>query len=146
VLYVKELLKAATNTQIAMLKTRNVHGSMPLHVACSHKWADANIVQTILAMCPDLSLDTDNEGFTPLHRAAESLAPTDVVEVLIKHERRHRDLKGACALLMLNEHENSPLDLIKDVEPELAYRERQTKNLSLIARATKLERKKRSSR
>jgi len=136
-------LNTAGNTKLKMVKTKNKYVQTPLHVACSHMWADWEIVKKFLDICPQLSSGKDSDGNTPLHLAAQHLAPIDVLQTLIKHERRKGGTVGMCAtLLMKNRSGNLPIDLVEDVEPEDKWRERHTQNTRFLADQTKMERTK----
>jgi len=60
-------------------------GMSPLHIACSSRYASAQVTELLLLKSPkDVSSMRDIDGDTPLHTACRFGAPTKVLELLIQ--------------------------------------------------------------
>ena len=59
--------------------------TLPLHTACKKKaLCTGNLIAALLKVLPDGAATSDAEGLLPLHIAARSCAPVDVLELLIQ--------------------------------------------------------------
>jgi len=59
-------------------------GMLPLHLACRNKKIPATFIQELINAFPHACKSPDADGFLPVHYAAQSASPMEVVEALLK--------------------------------------------------------------
>jgi ankyrin repeat protein len=71
------------------LRIAGVDGSVPLHMACSSESIDSDTFQLLVNLCPEAVIQTDEDGYLPIHRLCQNsslheTASVNILKIFIK--------------------------------------------------------------
>jgi hypothetical protein len=71
------------------LRIAGVDGRVPLHMACSSESIDSDTIQLLVNVCPEAVIQTDEDGYLPIHYLCQNsslheTASVNILKIFIK--------------------------------------------------------------